>query len=66
MRNVWDSYAMHTEFWSVSWYEQIISTEERGRWEENIKNDLKEMKCENVDWVHLAEEKVQWLVWAGK
>jgi phage pi2 protein 07 len=30
--------------------------------EDNVKNDLKEIRCENVDWVHLTEDKVQWWV----
>jgi hypothetical protein len=29
----------------------------RRRWEDNIKMDLKEIVWENVDWIHLAENK---------
>jgi hypothetical protein len=27
----------------------------RHRWEDNIKMDLKEIECEDVDWIHLAQ-----------
>jgi hypothetical protein len=26
----------------------------KGRWEDNIKIDLKQISCEDVDWIHLA------------
>jgi hypothetical protein len=32
----------------------------RHTWEDNIKVDLKETACENVDWIHLAQDRVQW------
>ena len=32
----------------------------RRRWENNIKMDLREMGCDPVDWIHLAEEGGQW------
>jgi hypothetical protein len=31
----------------------------RLRWQNNIKMDLKEMDCEDVDWIKLAQESVQ-------
>jgi hypothetical protein len=30
------------------------------RWEHNIKTDLKKTGCEVVDWIHLAQDVVQW------
>jgi hypothetical protein len=27
----------------------------RHRWEDNIKMDLKEIECKNVDWIHLKQ-----------
>jgi hypothetical protein len=30
------------------------------RWEDNIKIDLKEIVCDDVDWIHLAQGKDQW------
>jgi hypothetical protein len=32
----------------------------RNRWEENIKIVLKEIWCRSVDWIHLAQEVIQW------
>jgi hypothetical protein len=31
-------------------------------WKDNIKEDLKEIGHDGVDWIHLAMDKVQW--WA--
>lgn len=36
--------------------------EERVGWEDDIKNNLREIKCQDVDSVHMAEEKAQWWV----
>jgi hypothetical protein len=30
------------------------------RWKDNIKMDFKEVACENVDWIHLDQDRVQW------
>jgi hypothetical protein len=32
----------------------------RRRWEDNIKTDLKEMGFEDVDWIHLAQDRDRW------
>jgi hypothetical protein len=34
----------------------------RRRWNDNITIDLREIKWENVDWIHLAQDMDQW--WA--
>jgi hypothetical protein len=31
----------------------------RRRWESNIKMDLKEIRCEGVEFLHLAQGKIQ-------
>jgi hypothetical protein len=36
----------------------------RYRWEDNIRIDLREKGWEGVDWMHLAQERVQWEVLA--
>jgi hypothetical protein len=36
--------------------------ERRSVWEDNIKVDLKERMCEGVDWIRLAQGRIQWLV----
>jgi hypothetical protein len=33
----------------------------RHRWEDNVKMDFKEIRCEDMDSIHLAEDRVQWL-----
>jgi hypothetical protein len=32
----------------------------RRRWVENIKMDLREMKWDGMDWIDLAQDRVQW------
>jgi hypothetical protein len=32
----------------------------RHRWEDNIKMDRKEKVCDDVDWIHLAQDRGQW------
>jgi hypothetical protein len=34
----------------------------RLRWEDNIKLDLREMRIDGVNWIRLAQDRVQW--WA--
>jgi hypothetical protein len=32
----------------------------RHRWEDNIKMDLKEVGCEAMDWIRLAQDRDRW------
>jgi hypothetical protein len=32
----------------------------RRRWENNVKIALKDTSCQNVDWIQLAQDRVQW------
>ena len=32
----------------------------RHRWEDNIKMDLQEMRCEGMNWIELAEDRDSW------
>jgi hypothetical protein len=34
----------------------------RRRWEDNIRMDLREVRWEGMDWIHLAQDRDQW--WA--
>jgi hypothetical protein len=34
----------------------------RHRWEDNVKMDLREIEIEGVNWIQLAQDRVQW--WA--
>jgi hypothetical protein len=31
------------------------------RWDDNISMKIKEMGFEDVDWIHLSQDRVQWL-----
>jgi hypothetical protein len=31
----------------------------RHRWEDSVKTDLRELSWEGMDWIHLAEDRVQ-------
>jgi hypothetical protein len=33
---------------------------QRHRWEDNIQMDFKETGCEDVDWTHVTQDRVQW------
>jgi hypothetical protein len=35
------------------------------RWEDNIKIDLKIITCKDVDWICLAQDRVQWWTFAN-
>jgi hypothetical protein len=30
------------------------------RWEDNIKIDLREVECEGMDWINLAQDRDRW------
>jgi len=32
----------------------------RRRWESNIKMDLREVGCEGMDWIELAQDRERW------
>jgi hypothetical protein len=32
----------------------------RRRWEDNIKLDLEEVRCEGLDWIDLAQDRDRW------
>ena len=32
----------------------------RRRWEDNIKLDLQEVRCEGMDWIELAQDRDRW------
>ena len=36
---------------------------QRRRWEDNIKMDLREVGCDPIDWIDLAEDRDQWRVY---
>ena len=32
----------------------------RRRWEDNIRMDLQEVRCEGMDWIELAQDRHRW------
>jgi hypothetical protein len=32
----------------------------RRRWEDNIKMDLQEMRCEGMDWIDVSQDRDRW------
>jgi hypothetical protein len=37
----------------------------RGRWEDNIKMDLREIGIDGANWIRLAQDRVQWRAFAN-
>jgi len=50
---------MHTKFWSENLKEKTLGRPRRRR-EDNIRMDLRETGWEDVDWMHLAQDRNQW------
>jgi hypothetical protein len=61
-RRKFESVKMKRNFYqTLLLYFSIFFTELR-RWEDNIKMDLKETGCERVEWIHAAQDRVQWRI----
>jgi hypothetical protein len=43
------------------WREETILKNSH-RWEDNIRMDVREIRWEDVDWMHLTQDKEKWLV----
>jgi hypothetical protein len=39
---------------------KILVGKPRRRWEDNIRMDLRETGWEDVDWIHLVQDRDQW------
>jgi hypothetical protein len=52
---VWGRIKVYTVFWCGNLRERP-----RRRWEDNIKMDLKEVGCEDLDWFDLAQNRDRW------
>jgi len=56
---------MHTIFWLENLKERDQKRSlgrPMHRWKDNIRMNLREIGCEGVDWMHLAQDREQW--WA--
>ena len=62
-RPTWAGYVAHMEK-SRNAYRDLVGRPKGrrplGRWEDNIKMDLREGVCNAGDWTDLAQDRVQW------
>jgi hypothetical protein len=42
--------------------EQLVRPTQNCRWDNNINMDLKEIGSDDINWIHLAQKRVQWQV----
>jgi hypothetical protein len=49
---------MHTEIWSEYGGRELGRP--KGKWEDNIRMDLRRIEWVGVDWIHLAQDRDQW------
>jgi hypothetical protein len=45
----------------VVFYNTVNLLQERCRWFDNIKMDGNEIDCDNMNWICVAEEGIQWM-----
>jgi ribosome biogenesis protein Nip4 len=53
---------MRTEFWLENPEGERPLGRLKRRWEDNIRMDLREIGWEDVDWIHLVQDRDQWRV----
>jgi transposase len=51
---------MHIGYWWESQKEIDQLGRPRRRWVDNIKMDLREIGCDAVDWIDMAQDRDQW------
>ena len=51
---------MYTGFWWGKPEGKRLFGRPRPRWKENIKMDLQEVGCGDMDWIELAEDRDRW------
>jgi hypothetical protein len=51
---------MHIEYWWESKKERDHYEDPRRRWVDNIKIGLREIGCDGMDWIDLAQDRDQW------
>jgi hypothetical protein len=50
---------MHVRYEKCA-YRILVGKPEEISWEDTIKNDLKEIGHQGVDWIHVAQDKSHW------
>jgi hypothetical protein len=56
---------MHTIFWLKNLKGRPLG-KDRGRFEDNIRMDVRETGWEGVDWMQLAQDRYQWQAFVNK
>ncbi len=56
----WERGESYTGFWWGNLKERDILGDPSRRWEDNIKMDLQEGGCRDVDWIELAQDMDRW------
>jgi hypothetical protein len=51
---------MHKTFWFENLRGKRPLGIPRHRWEDNIRIDLREVGCEGVNWINVAQDRDQW------
>jgi hypothetical protein len=59
MSHIWEACEIHTKFWLKNVKGRVWFGGSRHRWK-NIKKDLKEIMWDNVDSIHVPQERNQW------
>jgi hypothetical protein len=52
---------MHIGFWWGSQKEKRPLERPRHMWDDNVKMDLREIRWAGMDWIRLAQDRVQWM-----
>jgi hypothetical protein len=53
---------VHTKFWSEKTERKRTHGKPKRKCEDNIRLYLKERRLEKVKWIHLAQDRGQWLI----
>ena len=60
MQHVWETGEAYTGIWWGKPEGKRPLGRRRGRWEDNIKMDLQEVRCGGMDWIELAQGRDRW------
>jgi len=59
MQQAGQRWEMHTKSWSEGLKEKKLLRKFRRRWEGNVRMDLGEIGCKDLDWIHLGQNRDQ-------